>query len=130
MIVVDTNLLLRYLLADNKNQFQTASNLLIKATSGEEELFIPSLVIFEIFWVLSSHYEMDPKDITDIIKKLLDLTNVSIENRELILQTIDKMEYSNLGFNDNYLISQALQLGATSIATFDRKLQKQFDNQK
>lgn len=52
MIFVDTNYFLRFLLADQEEQHQTAKALFKKAAIGEVDLFTSLIVFFEVYWVL------------------------------------------------------------------------------
>ena len=57
MIFIDTNYFLRFLLKDNEKQFIEVKKLFEKAILGEIDLYTSLIVIFEIYWVLSSFYK-------------------------------------------------------------------------
>ena len=54
---LDTNVLVRYLIADDKKQFEAAKQFVEEAIKNED-LFIPVSVSVELEWVLRSLYEV------------------------------------------------------------------------
>ena len=70
MIGVDTNILVRFLVGDDVKQANKVYALFKKVEDEKNELFVPSLVILELIWVLESAYEFDRFDILDSINQL------------------------------------------------------------
>ena len=50
---LDTNVLVRYLTADDAKQTALAEKLLEQASERDQPLFIPVLVLCELVWVLA-----------------------------------------------------------------------------
>ena len=57
--LVDTNVILRYLLKDNEVLFKKASSLLEKVKVGEEAVVIPESVLAECVYVLLRIYKVE-----------------------------------------------------------------------
>ncbi|MFK7963306.1 MAG: PIN domain-containing protein, partial [Burkholderiaceae bacterium] len=55
MATLDTNVLVRYLIADDKRQFELA-RAFVESTIRKESLFLPVSVTVELEWVLRSRY--------------------------------------------------------------------------
>ena len=70
--IVDTNFILRYLLADNKEQFKKAKIIFDKAKEGNTRIILEQAVFVEVIFVLFSFYKV-PKD------KIIDTINPPIK---------------------------------------------------
>ncbi|WP_244559306.1 PIN domain-containing protein [Bathymodiolus platifrons methanotrophic gill symbiont] len=70
MIGIDTNILVRFLVADDTKQANKTYRLFKKVEDEKTELFVSSLVILELIWVLESPYEFERSDILDSISQL------------------------------------------------------------
>nr|VFJ53401.1 MAG: Predicted nucleic acid-binding protein, contains PIN domain [Candidatus Kentron sp. FM]VFJ54609.1 MAG: Predicted nucleic acid-binding protein, contains PIN domain [Candidatus Kentron sp. FM]VFK10378.1 MAG: Predicted nucleic acid-binding protein, contains PIN domain [Candidatus Kentron sp. FM] len=83
MIAVDTNVVVRLLTGDDKQQFDRALHLFEK-----QSVFIPDSVILEMEWVLRFAYGFTPEAICDAYDKLFGLPNVHTANPALISHAI------------------------------------------
>ncbi len=81
MIGIDTNLIVRLLVNDDKKQAQLAAKVLEKNT-----VFIPKCVLLETEWVLSYTYELKSPVIHASFEKLLGLPCVNVEDPDCITQ--------------------------------------------
>lgn len=126
MIFVDTNYFLRFLLTDVSDQHTKAKELILAGSHGEKDLFTSLLVMFEIYWVLSSFYQKDKPEISNALQNLLDLQFIDIESRDLLSSSLKIYSNSNLDLEDAYNLVYAKSRKAKSLATFDIDLQKMF----
>ena len=69
MIFIDTNYFLRLLLQDDDNQHKKAEKLFLEAAEGKVLVFTSIIVIFEIYWVLKSHYKKTNRQIYEFLTK-------------------------------------------------------------
>ena len=74
MIIVDTNVILRYLLQDNEELSSKAIEII-----DNNEIFIPTEVIFEVSYVLKKVYNVEKDKIFETIKLLLDMENIKFK---------------------------------------------------
>lgn len=116
MVAIDTNIIIRLLTRDDKEQYN-ASLMLFK----EEQVFIPDTVILETEWVLRFAYDFETKDVCDALRKLFGLPNVHLAHEILVAQAIDWHE-QGLDFADAFHLSQCQDI--PSLKTFDEKLIK------
>lgn len=126
MIFIDTNYFLRFLLEDNLQQQQKVKQLFKKAITKKIKLFTSTIVIFEIFWVLSSFYKKNKQEVIRVLDKILALTFIELEERQIIQKALNIYSEKNLDFEDCYNLSFAKNSNAKKIATFDKKLEKAF----
>jgi predicted nucleic-acid-binding protein len=126
MIFVDTNYFLRFLLADNLPQYTHAKELITQASEGKKEIFTSLVVIFEIYWVMTSFYQKNKTEIAQILKDILDLSFISLKERKVLQHAVDLYKDSSLDLEDSYNLAYAKNEKASEFRTFDVKLQKMF----
>ena len=119
-MVVDTNVLIRYLVRDHEDHYQQAVKWFTQATAGSIELEVKALVVAEAVFVLQSFYQQKRDPIAESFEVLLSQRWLLIENREALLGAFNWYR-QGLHFVDSYLISCAHQ-GSCEILTFDQKL--------
>lgn len=127
MIFVDTNYFVRYFIKDTPSQFKTANKLLIDAAKGKKSLFTSTIVIFEIYWVFGSFYKLSKKEITKILKKVLIMNFIKIDERDVIEKSVNLYQNSNLELEDCYNIEYAKSNKMTKFASFDKKVNRYLD---
>lgn len=127
MIFVDTNYFLRFLLKDIDGQHIKARQLFEEAAFGKIELFTSVIVFFEIYWVLVSFYEKKKVDLAKILRDVLRMDFIKLQDRNLLQQTVSIFEKSNFDFEDVYNLVYARQNKAVDFKTFDKNLNKKFN---
>ena len=120
MIAVDTNVLVRLIVADDALQGERAEGLFTRSA----EVFVAKTVVLETAWVLQSAYGFPRHDVARALRRLAGLPNVVIEDAEQVAFALD------LASND-VDVADALHLAACREAgtfhTFDRRLIRQGD---
>ena len=116
MIAVDTNILVRLLVNDDKKQAKFAANLF-----KNNSIFIPKSVLLETEWVLRYTYEIKSDMISTAFEKLLGLSRVRVEDSICVSQAIQWYK-KNFDFADALHLAASMQ--ATTFATFDKKFIK------
>ena len=84
MTAVDTNVVVRFLVADHRNQAKLARRLFTN-----EQVYISRSVLLEVAWVLRSTYLASPDRVVETLSKLAGLDNVVLEERERVLDALD-----------------------------------------
>lgn len=118
MLVLDTNVLLRYLLDDNEMMADIAEELL-----NSNEILIPFEVVAEIVYVLGNVYKMGRKQIAEVIKGLLMNYDVRSPNDALLSVALDCFILNNLDFVDCLMVGYQ-NASEYEVFTFDNKLKK------
>lgn len=122
-LVLDANVLLRFLLNDIQDQAQEAAELLLKAKSKKLKIYVPQIVIFEIFFALDKYYKFPKAEVTDKIKTLLITSYLEIEDRVIFQQALEFFKSKNIDFVDCFLICKTKENNFT-LFTFDKDLSK------
>lgn len=122
-IILDTNVLARYLLADIPEQFEKANEIFLRVDKGKIRVFISILVLDELIWALENYYLLKRNDCLTSILKILYNKEVKIieTKKEIIINILDKMKGSKIDFTDFYLSEIA---GSKPIVSFDKDFQK------
>ena len=120
MPALDTNVLVRYLVADDKKQFEIAKKYIEDACT-HEALFIPVSVSVELEWVLRSLYELNKAMIIDTFNRLLEVREIEFQDESVIEITLSLYTDNNADFADCLHIASARSKNRTPLVTFDRK---------
>ena len=122
-VLIDTNIILRYFLADIHRQFKKAKEAIERIENGKSKGELSLLVINELIWILENFYELDRKVYLPQLLKLLALKNLKIIEikKSLLTATLQKMQKHSLDFTDLYL---AEIKKSKDLLTFDKKLKK------
>ncbi|PZO00402.1 MAG: VapC toxin family PIN domain ribonuclease [Alphaproteobacteria bacterium] len=114
MIAIDTNVVVRILVADSPEQTDRA-----KALVRHTPVWVSTTVVLEAAWVLSSRYGFSPTMVADALTSLGGLPGVTFEKAEAIHRAFDAVR-AGLDFAD--AIHLALASDQTAFATFDKEL--------
>jgi predicted nucleic-acid-binding protein len=120
MPALDTNVLVRYLIADDKKQFETAKAL-IESVLEDEMLFVPISVSIELEWVLRSRYELGKDTILITFAQLLGSREIQFQEESSVEVALSLYTDHNADFADCFHIAIAYSNNAGPLLTFDRK---------
>lgn len=120
-VVIDTNLLVRYLTGDDPRKAKAVDNLLSKAERGELKILVPSIVIAELVWVLESFYQMHSTEIAELIEAVLNTPGIEVTEKSIIASTLKLYRTKNMDLIDAWIIEFAKDRGIKTIYNFDRK---------
>ena len=114
-IAVDTNVLLRALVADDAAQSARA----VSALEGAESVAVSLQALCEFVWVLSRRYGVARADIGEAIRRLLETRNVATD-RPAVEWGLAMLEAGG-DFADGVIAYEGAALGAETFVSFDRK---------
>jgi predicted nucleic-acid-binding protein len=120
-VVIDTNLLVRYLTDNEPQKAKAVDALLNSAGKGEIKILIPSIVIAELVWVLESFYKMIADDITGLVEAILNTPGVDTQDKSVIKGALKLYRSKKIDLIDAWIIEFTKAKGAKRIYTFDKK---------
>lgn len=120
MIALDTNVLVRYLVEDDAQQSPAAARLI---ESGES-FFVPQIVLCELVWVLSHAYGLQRRAIVDILNQLRRASALNVEMPDQVQRATESFAAGKGDFADYLIAERAIAQGCSSVATFDRALDR------
>ena len=118
MIVVDTNILVRFTIRDDEIQFKRSERLLRES----ETLLLPS-TLMEFEWVVRSLYSIARAEIAAAMLGICGLPKVNLDEGDVIERAIQAYA-GGLDLADAIFILQAEARGVGRFATFDKQLIK------
>lgn len=121
MKALDTNVLVRFLVADDEKQARIVRNLFKQAETNQQILFVPLLVTLEMVWVLESVYDIPRDNILDTFQKLLLMPILSFDGQVALQNAIQSAKNGSEDLPDLLIAHTAVQSGCSSVLTFDKK---------
>ncbi len=119
----DTNVILRYLLEDNKLLYEKAKELFEKVRSGDEKVVILESVFVECVYVLLKFYKVPQDDISAKLRGLLHYKGVLNRDKEDLLEALTIFAEKNIDIVDCVLCAKAKN-NHIPLVTFDKNLKK------
>jgi predicted nucleic-acid-binding protein len=124
MLGIDTNVLVRYLVQDDLDQFEKARKLIKREVAAGRRVIINQLVLMETEWVLRSRYSVPKNKIIEAISGLLEAVDVQVEDEAAIEEALYMWKDSSADFADCLIAAKNRRMGCRATATFDAKAAK------
>ena len=121
MMAVDTNVLVRFLVADDEVQAKKVHKLFKKAEASRETFLVPILVVLELLWVLESAYAIQRHEILDSLNDLMMMPVLDFESQGAIRDFIQHGKECKNDLPDLLIGHCAKARGVSDVLTFDRK---------
>jgi len=119
---LDTNVLVRYIAADDPVQLALADGIMNECRENNEQMFLSAPVLCEIVWVLGSSYQLTKGEIVEELESILRERSFRIEHYELVRRSVHAWRHGKGDFAD-YLIGEiAIHAGCRDTVTLDRGL--------
>lgn len=123
MIALDTNVLVRYLVADDAAQFAAAERSLSRLGPGEDSAFVSDVVLVELVWVLRAVYDYSRGDIRRAVEALASADHLTFEDDERLSRVLRAFADGRGDFADYLIRERAVAAGCETVQTFDKDLQ-------
>jgi predicted nucleic acid-binding protein len=117
---LDTNVVLRHLLADHPDHSPRATAFLERVERGDVRVRTSHLVVFETVFTLERTYKRAKADISGFLLPLIELPGILLPQKRLFRAAFDLYVQRNLPFADAYHAALMLRTGLSAIVTFDR----------
>ena len=119
MRAIDTNLLVRLLVRDDRRQLDAAEQFVAKGA------WVSHLVLAETLWVLDAVYDRSAKQIGSAVEMLLAHTELTLQDADVVAAALGQFRARPaLGFSDCLGLESARKAGHPPLGTFDRQLAK------
>lgn len=116
MVYCDANIILRYLLRDNDEQYNISRDII-----ENEEVFLLNEVTAEIVYVLIKVYSIEKKKVCTILKKLFLYRNINFYSKNVILEALDLFSKNSIDYVDCILCAYS-NIEGRKIKSFDKKV--------
>lgn len=120
---LDTNILVRYITADDAEQTEKAKGIVEGAEDRGDRLYVNTIVLCELCWTLRGKpYRYDRPSVAAVIELMLGSAVFEIQDRELVQRTMVDFRLGKADFSDYLIGYQNRAAGCEDTATFDTKL--------
>ena len=120
--LIDTNVIIRFLVGDHKEHLEVATEIFKKVELGEYEVEILDSVIMEALFVLIKFYKLPKDEVIDDLKKIIALRGV-VGNKVLLIETLNIVENKNIDFVDALICSKSKLEGYGKLS-FDKDVNR------
>ena len=127
MIGLDTNILVRYLAADDPVQSPQALDLIRGCLQRGEELYISTVTLVETTWTLRSRYHVPLAVVCEKIATLASTAGVRLADSEAVDVAIGLTRTTGCDFPDALIAELGRRAGCTRTATFDAAAARKLD---
>jgi predicted nucleic-acid-binding protein len=124
MIGLDTNVLVRYIMQDDPKQAAKATKL-VESLTPTGPGFVTLVTVVELFWVLSSAFELSRGQIVEAFDGLIRAKQLVVEQREQVVRALRAYGASSADFPDCLIERTATAAGCAKVMTFDVGSSKQ-----
>jgi predicted nucleic-acid-binding protein len=119
MKLVDTNVLLRFFIEDDKRQAEAVRHFFEKAFQDNQKLFVSDMVVAEIVWYFERREKLSQPVIATLLRFSLDDERLEFENRQRIKAAITFYEDHHVDFIDAYQAAIVQEKDLEAVISFD-----------
>ena len=121
--ILDTNIVLRFLLADDPGQSPKAKALFELAEGGKVRLHLSHVMIAELVWTLDSFFNFQRQEISTKLRGLVLHNGIQVDDQDVVLGALTRFGLVNADFPDCHAAALA---GARSCAvtSYNRDFRK------
>jgi predicted nucleic acid-binding protein len=121
--LVDTNLIVRFLVQDHEKHARAAGKLFDACDRGEVVIVVLPAVLAECVFVLESFYEHPRRDIASALGRLISSPGVEIDGPAIHLDALERYRKTRVHFVD-CLIAATAATENIPVASFDQDFRK------
>ena len=121
MQALDTNVLVRFLVADDPGQADQVRKLLKRAEAEGRAYFVPLPVVLETIWVLQSVYDIGREDILDALHRLMLMPVLAFDRQDALDRCLHAAREDARDLADLLIGHAALDAGCSTVLTFNRR---------
>ena len=122
MMLLDANVVLRYLTRDDPIKAERCKALLQSVDRGETQLTTTESIIAEIVYVLSSKrlYGLSQDRVRSLLTPILNLRGLRLTNRRSYHRALELFAETGIDFEDAMAVAEMERLGIVRIVTYDQ----------
>jgi predicted nucleic-acid-binding protein len=124
MIGIDTNVLLRLIVADDPRQASLASKFIRSRCTSEDPGFVSNIVLAELTWTLARAYSCSRVQIAGAIEQILETMQLQVESSADVAAALQDYRTGQSDFADCLIGHVHRTAQCSHTVTFDRKAAK------
>jgi predicted nucleic-acid-binding protein len=110
--------LVRYIMQDDARQSPKATRL-IESLNQDTPGFITLVSVIELYWVLSSCYDLSDQEVKQALEALLRSKQIIVDRADQVLRALRVFEEGKADFADCLIERTASSAGCSATMTFD-----------
>ncbi len=123
-VVVDTNVIVRYLTKAPPQQYERARRLMERVSAGEVQLSLPAAVLGEVAAILHHVYGKSRSEVAGALLVFATARGVQVEEEAIVVGALERSrDLTDIDFIDAYVAAKAATAGL-AVASFDKGLHK------
>jgi predicted nucleic-acid-binding protein len=120
--LIDTNIIIRFLVGDNEEHLQIATEIFTQVENGEIEVEILDTVIMKALFVLVKFYKLPKSEVIADLKRLIALRGV-VGDKVLLMESLNIVNDKNIDFVDALICAKSRLQGYGKLS-FDKDVNK------
>jgi len=121
--LLDTNVLVRFLLDDDPMQSLCAVALMKRLEQGSDTADLEDVVLAETVWILQKGYSVPRKEIARLLSMIVELPGVRCRSRRAVLEALGRFGATPCDIVDCLLAARARSRGLT-VYSFDHDFER------
>jgi len=122
VIGLDTNVLVRYITQDDRDQAAQATRLIETRCTAAAPGRVAHIVLCELVWVLRRAYGYSKPQVVEVLNQILVTAELDVENEGIAFQALDAYREETADFSDYLLALSNRAAGCETTYTFDTRL--------
>ena len=107
-VLLDTNIFLRILIKENPQMFEDCQGIFTRIQSGIIKAYIPTVVVAEVAFVLSSHYKFNKQRIVNTVDGIVNASGLEVIDDLRLPYAVELYKSRNVKLIDCLLASSAI----------------------
>jgi predicted nucleic-acid-binding protein len=124
MIGIDSNILVRLIVADEPKQVAIARDFIRDHCTPDDPGYISIVVLAEVVWILGRGYQYSRVEIADTIERVMETAQLQVESSTDVALALADYRRGPAGFTDCLIGYVNRTAECTHTVTFDRKAAK------
>lgn len=118
---IDTNIVLRFLLQDDRLLSEKANAIFVAIDDGTLNAHLDPVVLGEIVWVLKSFYKLPPETVCDLVLPIVSHGHINIPDKNRYANALQLYQRTR-DFGDACACALALEACEGNLLSFDRRI--------
>lgn len=121
MIGLDTNVLVRYIVQDDRHQAAKATRVIEAECSETRPGFVTTVVLAELVWVLDGCYGSTRAEIVAVLQRILRTKQLVVQDAEIVWKAVRSFETARADFADCLIERVGADHECECTFTFDKQ---------
>lgn len=119
MILLDTNVFLRFAIPDDPARAHRCDKLLRAVAEGRQPATVTPMAIAEVAWVMLGSYRLHKSAVVNVLRYILNTQGLEVIERDVLMRTLELFETHPMDFIDAYHAAFMQSRGIETIYSYD-----------